>query len=399
MTQRKTISELVEEARKVHGDYYDFSRSTYVSAHTKLEVVCPKHGIFKIAPHELLRGQGCKYCGIERRTENAKLKLDDFVSRSTIIHNGKYEYHLVELEEYKKDVKIICPIHGKFWQMPNAHLNGEGCPKCANIGSKYEDEISNSLSEIEIQQRNRKLLNGKEIDIYLPRYKFGIEFNCLYWHSEENGKDKEYHLNKLNMCNENGIELIQIFEDEWISKREICESIIKNEIALNINEILCADNCNITEIDNIKETSEFLDKNSIYGIDECHDIAISAYSQGNIVGVMTFKKDNENEYTLNRITTNIKYNCVALKEKMFVYFKEQYKPNRVVYFADRRWITHINDNIYTKLGFKVDSFTEPIFEYYKKNTRFGRIKQDKVTDVNGYTRIWNCGQVKYVYTK
>lgn len=681
MTKRKTISEFIEEARKVHGDYYDFSRSIYLNAHTKLEVGCPKHGIFKIAPHELLHGQGCKYCGNERRAENAKLKLDDFISRSTIIHNGKYEYYLVELEDYKKNVKIvcpihgvfeqsprnhlqgygckkcaleytsqlfsdtkedfvekarivhgdkydysrfvylgskvdgdiicpihgifpqkpchhlngsgcpkcsngaskneteiidminnsynvyknmdyrekyiercrkvhgdkyiytevglskmkdkvkiicpehgefeqradahlggqgcpicgnikmgisnssnvdeftekankihskkyvyyksiyinnstplcitcpqhgdfwqtpsnhlkgegcpkcnggvrleltdfinkgnkahnfkydysefdyatsrtkgciICPIHGKFWQMPNAHLNGEGCPKCSNIGSKYEEEISNSLKGLEIQQRNRKLLNGKEIDIYLPQYKLGIEFNGLYWHSEENGKDKDYHLNKLNMCNENGIELIQIFEDEWIDKREICETIIKDEIALNNNEILCADSCNIAETNNEKEVNVFLNKNSIYGIDECYNIAISAYYNDNIVGVMTLKKDSENEYTLNRFTTNIKYNCDGLKDEMLNYFKEKYTPSKITYFADRRWVTHINNNLYTNLGFKVNSFIEPTFKYYKKNTRFGRINQDKVTDENGYTRIWDCGQVKYVYSK
>ena len=469
MSRKKTIGEFKTEYIGKFGDFYDLSKSVYNGSHTRMIVDCPIHGGFKITPHELLKGQGCKQCGIERRAEKRKLKLCDFITRSTIIHNGKYIYDLAELEDYNKPVKIICPIHGVFEETPRDHLQGcgckkcgleyvsvlfsdtkedfvrksiivhgdkydysafeyrgskeegniicpihgifpqkpchhlqgSGCPKCGNVSSKYENEIINSLNNIEIEHRNRKVLNGKEIDIYLPKYNLGIEFNGLYWHSEENGKDKDYHLAKLNECNRQGIELIQIFEDEWLNKREICESILKNEIGVNASEIISDKDCNVSETDNSETVNNFLNKNSIVGIDDDYTISITACFKDDIVGVMTFKKSTDDEYVLNRITTSVKYNCIGIKEKMFDYFKEKYAPNKITFFADRRWMTHINNNnnnIFTKLGFKIDSFVEPSFTYYKKNTRLGRIKQEDIIDETECTRIWDCGQVKYVYS-
>ena len=467
MSRKKTIEEFRIEYYDKFGDFYDLSKSVYNGAHTRMIVGCPIHGEFKITPHELLKGQGCKHCGIERRAEKRKLKLYDFITRSTIIHNGKYIYDLVELEDYNKAVKIICPIHGVFEETPRDHLQGcgckkcameyvselfsdtkeefvkkskivhgdkydyslfeyrgskeegdiicpihgifpqkpchhlqgSGCPKCGNVSSHFEDEIINSLNHIEVEHRNRMVLNGKEIDIYLPQYNLGIEFNGLYWHSEENGKDKKYHLSKLNECNKQGVELIQIFEDEWVNKREICETILKNEIGVNTNEIIYDNDCIASESDDSEVVNNFLNKNCIFGIDGDFDISIVTYFNDNLIGIMTFKKYCDNEYTLNRIATSIKYKCIGVEEKMFDYFKEKYSPNKVTHFADRRWTLHIDNNIFTKLGFKIDSFIEPSFTYYKKNTRLGRIKEEEITDTSNCTRIWDCGKVKYVYSK
>ena len=62
----------------------------------------------------------------------------------------------------------------------------------------------------------------------MPKLHIAIEYNGLRWHSEEFNKDKNYHLNKLIKCNEKGIRLIQIFEDEWIEKQEIVLKKIKH---------------------------------------------------------------------------------------------------------------------------------------------------------------------------
>ena len=221
----------------------------------------------------------------------------------------------------------------------------------------------------------------------------------MYWHSEENGKNKDYHLSKLNECNKQGVELIQIFEDEWVNKREICETILKNEIRINTNEIIYDNDCIVLESDDNEAVNDFLSKNSIFGIDSDYDISIATYFNDVLIGVTTFKKIADNEYTLNRIATSIKYKCIGVEEKMFNYFKEKYSPNKVTHFADRRWTLHIDNNIFTKLGFKIDSFIDPSFTYYKKNTRLGRIKEEEITDTSNCTRIWDCGQVKYVYFK
>lgn len=383
-------------AKQIHGDIYDYNKGVYVNNRTPFRIICPEHGEFWQIPSNHIHRthpRGCPKCN-----GGVKLELFEFIQKSNIVHNFKYDYSKVKYVNAHTKVCIICPEHGEFWQEPRAHLSGQGCPKCYVSSSHFEYEIINSLNNIEIEHRNRKVLNGKEIDIYLPKYNLGIEFNGLYWHSEENGKDKDYHLAKLNECNRQGIELIQIFEDEWLNKREICESILKNEIGVNASEIISDKDCNVSETDNSETVNNFLNKNSIVGIDDDYTISITACFKDDIVGIMTLNKNNDNEYTLNRITTSINYNCIGVEEKMFDYFKEKYNPNKITYFTDRRWVTHINNNIFTKLGFKIVSFVEPSFTYYKKNTRLGRIKQEDITDETEHTRIWDCGQVKYVYS-
>lgn len=101
-----------------------------------------------------------------------------------------------------------------------------------------EKEIYNFINSLNVEsiENDKTLLNGLEIDILLPKHKLGIEYNGLYWHSEQ-FKDKNYHINKTKLCEENGYRLIQIFEDEWNDKKEIVKSRLINIIGLTKNKI------------------------------------------------------------------------------------------------------------------------------------------------------------------
>lgn len=467
MSRKKTLEEFVTEYTENYGDYYDFSNSKYNGAHVRMEVGCPKHGLFNITPHELLKGQGCKQCGIERRAEKRKLKLTDFISRSSKIHNGKYRYDLVKLEDYKKPVKIICPTHGEFEETPRDHLQGygckkcaleyvaelfsdtkeefvnkakiihenkydyslfeykgskfdgdiicpkhgvfpqkpchhlqgSGCPKCGNVSSHFEDEIVECFEDIEVEQRNRKILDGKEIDIYIPSHNSGIEFNGLYWHSEANGKDENYHLNKLNECNKNGVELIQIFEDEWVNKRKICEALLKNTFDLNINPSITQVDCEIHTNTIKTEIEKFLNENDINPYNE-YEVAITAHYKNEIAGVITLSEQSNGEWLINNFTTNIEYDCDGIEKMLFNYFITNYGFSKIMFFADRRWVINVNNNTYTLLGFNVDSFTQPSFSYYKlHSSKLERLDQHKITGDSEYTKVWDCGYVKYIYIK
>ena len=139
------------------------------------------------------------------------------------MHHGKYDYSKVEYAKSNKKICIICPKHGEFWQTPDSHIHGEGCPKCSHQVSKAEDEIYNFLKSLKIkniERNNRNILEGKEIDIYLSDYKIGIEFDGTNWHTEKYGKGKNYHLKKTEDCHKLGIRLIHIFEDEYKRNRE-----------------------------------------------------------------------------------------------------------------------------------------------------------------------------------
>ena len=427
----------IEKARQIHNDKYDYSKVNYVNSRTKVCIICPTHGEFWQTPHNHLKGYGCAECGKEK-SHLSKITTEDFIVKSKEIHGNKYDYSKACYKTCDTKVCIICPEHGEFWQTPSNHINGSGCPKCANEkrkntllkdtklfidaatlihGEKTEDEIISLFSEIEHQQHNREILNGMEIDIYIPSLKLGIEYNGLRWHSEEFGKDHRYHLDKLNKCNEQGIKLIQIFEDEWINHRDICESKLKQICGLNTNPKIYARKCEIREISNKNEVYEFLDKNHIQGRTG-FTIALGAYYQNNLVGVMTFKKEKEGYWDLNRFATDINYQCVGIGGKLFKHFTRNYPFIEIKSFADRRWTTDPTNNLYTKLGFEFDSFVPPSYWYhnpkinpYTRFHKFGFRKQHlhkqyslpltmtehEMTTALGYTRIWDCGLVKYIY--
>jgi ssDNA-binding Zn-finger/Zn-ribbon topoisomerase 1 len=123
----------IKKANDVHNDFYDDSKVDYKNNNTKVIIKCPIHGEFLQRPADHLRGQGCPKCGIIKNSENRALDKDEFIKRAREIHGKRYNYSLVDYQNVRKKVKIICPIHGVFEQSPEVHiLQKAGCPKCAD---------------------------------------------------------------------------------------------------------------------------------------------------------------------------------------------------------------------------------------------------------------------------
>ena len=407
----------IENSNKKHNGKYDYSKVKYINNRTKVCIICPEHGEFWQTPSNHMYGYGCAKCANSLNAENHTSNTDIFIEKAKLIHLNKYDYSKVKYINNRTKVCIICPEHGEFWQTPDAHLSNKGCPKCGRVMSNPEDEIVNVLDKICSQQRNHTILKGKELDIFIPSLKIGIEYNGLRWHSEEFGKDHRYHLDKLNKCNEQGIKLIQIFEDEWINHRKICESKLRQICGLNTNPKIFGRKCEIREISNKNEAYDFLDKNHIQGRTVC-TVALGAYHQEELVGIMTFKREKEGYWDLNRFATDINYQCIGIGGKLFKHFVRKYPFIEVKSFADRRWTTDPTNNLYTKLGFEFDSYVPPTYWYYnpkvdryKRFHKFGFRKQSlhnqyglplemterEMTTTLGYTRIWDCGLIKYIY--
>ena len=62
----------------------------------------------------------------------AKLTKEQFVERSEAAHGKHYDYSKVEYKNTKTKVCIVCPEHGEFFQKPEKHMLGQGCPLCAS---------------------------------------------------------------------------------------------------------------------------------------------------------------------------------------------------------------------------------------------------------------------------
>ena len=159
------ITIFVEKARKVHGEKYDYSKVEYINSHTKVCIICPEHGEFWQTPSMHLCGNGCPKCGIEKRNKHNSLNKTQFVEKARKVHGEKYDYSKVEYVNNSTKVCIICPEHGEFWQTPNSHLRGEGCPKCG-INRRT---ISQTLN-IEMFIKKAREIHGDKYDYSKVKY-------------------------------------------------------------------------------------------------------------------------------------------------------------------------------------------------------------------------------------
>lgn len=116
--------------RVCHGNKYDYSRVSYVNAHTKVCIVCPTHGDFWQTPsNHYKRGcPGCKY-------DKMRSTLEDFLPKAREVHGDKYDYSRVDYKDTRTKVIILCPTHGEFNQTPAAHVYGKGCTQCGRDNS------------------------------------------------------------------------------------------------------------------------------------------------------------------------------------------------------------------------------------------------------------------------
>ena len=136
---------LIERCMKVHNNKYSYEKTKYINADTKICVTCPVHGDFHILPFNHLGGQGCPMC------KGKNLTQDDVIAKFKETHKDKYDYSKVIFSKMKEKVCIICPEHGEFWQTPQKHINGQGCPKC---GIKKRSENSVLDNETFIKRAN-----------------------------------------------------------------------------------------------------------------------------------------------------------------------------------------------------------------------------------------------------
>ena len=234
----KTTEEIIREFRKVHGERYDYSEADFHGVTKKVKIGCPEHGIFLQTPVIHLQGSGCAGC-----SGNIKHTTEEFIRRARKVHGDKYDYSEVNYQGNKIKVKIICRKCGHaFWQKPNTHLWGSGCPKCAlaTQRSKGEIEMCDFIKLIysgKILENDKRAIKPKELDIYLPELNLAFEYNGEHWHELHEEREPGYHKNKRQACKNKNIRLVEIWEKDWYKnkteiKNKIKEIILKHRQSL-----------------------------------------------------------------------------------------------------------------------------------------------------------------------
>lgn len=355
-----------------------------------------------------------------------KVKYDTFCPNTIQIQDILEPTNKNEYQNPNKLVSFTClscnnresiPSETFKWRIQNT---GTSCQKCSGInkGSSQEQEIKYFLEQelkLDIQCNKRILPNNKEIDILIPKFNLGIEYNGLFWHNDLR-ISKQYHREKQEQAKNIGITLLHIFEDEWLHNKEITKSRIRNYVKLCPNKIF-ARKCVVKKITTELER-DFLKNNHIQGYAKS-SVKLGLFYKDQLVSLMTFSKPNkskgqkkeENFWELLRFCSVINTNVVGGASKLFAFFVKNYTPNKVLSFADNRWSK--NGDVYRKLNFKFVKQTSVNYWYVnlkdmKRIHRFSmrkNIDDDKnLTEYQnrlnqGFLRIWDCGSSKYIWNK
>lgn len=227
---------------KKYTEYFpelDYSKTQYLGWDKHVTITCPKHGDFKVLPSLFLKSKGCPKCSMEQHGRNMTKSPEDFLKDAKLVHGDKYDYSKVEYINCQTKVCIICPEHGEFWQTPNSHLQGSGCPNCSN--SKGENEVCKFLLQHNIKfvreyaiPCNCNSSGYALVDFYLPDLNYFIEYNGIQHYVARRAfggsfKFEQQQLRDVEVrqyCTNNNINLIEIRYDEdvWeILNKKLCK--------------------------------------------------------------------------------------------------------------------------------------------------------------------------------
>ena len=280
------------------------------------------------------------------------------------------------------------------------------CFVCNPKESKQQLEINRFLIDNEINTvlSNREIIKPYELDIWIPRKKFAIEYNGLYWHSERMNRNKNYHSMKTKLCEELGIQLIHIFGDEWSSKQEIIKSVLMHKIGKTKNTVF-ARKCKIVYV-NAKERKVFFDKNHIDG-DVPSKIAFGLTYDNVLVSCISLKIPRQKKYAdtieIARFATTINTSVVGGLSKLVKKVSKWACDNKfssIMTYVDTRFGTGVG---YEKCGFSQIGktanrfwWTDDVYRYnrFKYRAKNG-ISEKNIAAAAGVKKIWGCANLIY----
>lgn len=388
---------------------YTLLSNEYINAKSKLKVMCNKGHFFYTTWSNwsnTTRPRRCPYC-------SKRPPIDIDVVKEIIVNNG-YELKSNRYINAKYKLHLICPNgHDYHVTWDNWSTKNNRCPICGlgNI-SKPENYLSGLLADSHVVISNdRYIIAPYELDIVIPDKKIAIEYCGLYWHSELAGKDRNYHLNKLEMCQKKGYKLITILEDEWLLNKDLVILRLKNLLGLSESKIY-ARKCAVREVSTV-EARKFCNENHLQGYNGSK-VKLGLFFNDDLVSIMTFAKPsiakgskNKEQviWELQRFCSKINTHIVGGASKLLKYFERNYEWNQILSYADRRWS---DGNLYEKLGFAFDGYTKPSYWYFNKQKRIHRFALRKTKDdpkdqteweirkSQGWNRIWDCGNLKFI---
>ena len=356
-----TIDSIKKRLKDLNPDIKILS-TTYEHSKTPIKLKCIKCNYEWDLPYYKMFAKDRSFPVCQNCSSRLKVSHYDFVENC----NNEKVSIVGQFENYQNKVLVKCNCCNHEWeQLPSNIKTNTGCPICALKTSKYEQEIFEYLESLNIKNiiRNKIFTHEglkREIDIYLPDFNFGIDFHGLYWHSEIH-KEKNYHLQKLEMFQKLNINIIQIFENEWLTKKEQIKYLLKRKLKL-IPKI-GARKCKISEIDTT-QAKMFCEKYHLHGY-VGGSIRLGLFYCGELTSLIVVGHSRfDKNYELIRYCVSPNYVVIGGLNKMLSYLFKHNNINDVFSFIDRRYFT---GDSYKHAGFSFEGYTPIGYWYFEKN--------------------------------
>lgn len=288
------------------------------------------------------------------------------------------------------------------------------CPTCHTPkASQAQHEIVDFVRSLGVKCRvnDRTILKPYEIDIFIPEFNIGIEYDGLYWHSEKGRPDVRDNLAaKMKIINSSGVKVIFINEYEWKFQKEKIKSRLSS--ALGKTSKIFARKCSIHPVDK-DDAHKFFNNNHIQGsvgLNCCFGL----YLNGKLVAAMSFGKPrfSKHDFEILRFCSILDTTVVGAASKIFKHFIKINPGASIISYADLRWGA---GNVYDKMGMTFAGTTGMSYFYVSKSgsisnrsthqkhklkhlPNFDISKTEKqIMEENGFSRFWTPGNSKWVF--
>ena len=352
--------EFIRRAIAVHGDKYGYANAEYTNALGLVKIWCNKHEYeFEQKAINHLSGRGCPICGgVKHRTTK------DFIASARAAHGDRYSYNKSVFVNKTTNITITCKKHKDFDQLPHNHLRGAGCPSCASVDkSRQERMLCDALSEFS-PVSDRKVLGGKELDLYFPEHNLAVEVNGIRWHNDDEVSDL-YHAGKTSGCSEKGITLLHFTDTQINRNSPIVLSMIRHH--LGVSKKIHARKCELRQVPHA-EQMDFFNANHISGgvtARHCYGLYLNSI----LVSAMSFSASRyakEYQWEIIRFATILGNTVVGGASKLLKRFVSEHNPDSVMSFADAMYG---DGGVYEAIGMKYVRDTAVGYSYYHSDGR------------------------------
>ena len=377
-----------------------------------------------------------KKYGVENPSQNISIKIKKEKLEAKKLNYAKSQ-NLLTVDDLSKtfnrdestiidDIRLLNLKIIKFNNDTRFYIEESNLPILSDFFSKT-DECGKSYSEKElvdfvksiysdeIMENTKRIIPPKELDIYIPKMKLAIEYNGLYWH-DENHVDRNYHLTKTNMCNEKGIDLIHVFEDDWLYKKEIVKSMIASRLGV-YKEKIFARKCQIKEIEK-DQAKIFFNENHLQGF-AYGDLYLGLMFNDELIQCICINKKgwHDGNVELTRMVTKLNTQVIGGFSKLMKHISDYIEYKSITSYVYKAWF---NGKGYIESGFKIVKENNPSYSYVVNGRRVHKshFRKDKIKKMfergelkfydsnktehenmieNKIYRIYDCGTMKVIY--